>query len=180
MGRLPTTNEDKIHKGTFRPYLSRETPHSGDPLSELPDPTLPMTDAAVLYYQSIGQSCINMQTLEPADLAELELCAYEFGVYWEYEDERIKVKRDIKASMKELAEFEEKELATGMPDMYLLRYKQSIVNEKNKQYKIILAQRNASFTSAVKMSTKFGVNPVDRQRLNVKPKRIENDPFADE
>ena len=180
MPRLATTNEQKILKGTFKPYLARSTAHSGNPLKELPEPILPMSDAAAMYYQSIGQGCINMGILEPADLDELELCCYEFGVYWEFEDERKKIKKEINKAKKEFKELESQELENGKPDLYLLRYKQSLINDLTKSYKIALSQRNTSFTSAVKMSAKFGLNPVDRQKLSVTPPQIENDPFAEE
>lgn len=180
MPRLRTTNEQKMLKGTFKPYLARETAHSGEPIKVLPDPVLPMSDAAAMYYNSIGQSCINMGILEPADLDELELCCYEFGTYWEYEDERKKLKQEIRKAKKEFKELENQELESKEPNLYLLRYKQSLINDLLKSYKMALSQRNTSFTSAVKMSAKFGLNPVDRQKLSAKPMEVESDPFADE
>mgnify|MGYP000176867838 CR=1 FL=1 len=179
MPRLATTNEQKMLKGTFKPYLARETAHSGEPLKELPDPVLPMNDAAASYYNSIGQSCINMGILEPADLDELELCAYEFGTYWEYEDERKRLKLELKKAKEDFKELEKEQIESGNPDLYLLRFKQSLISDMLKSYKIALSQRNTSFTSAVKMSAKFGLNPTDRQKLPSKPPEVEIDPFAE-
>lgn len=179
MPRLATTNEQKILNGTFKPYLSRNTAHSGEPLKVLPDPILPMSDAAAMYYNSIGQNCINMGILEPADLEELELCCYEFGTYWEYEDERKKLKQEISKANREFKKLEDEELDSGSPNLYLLRYKQSLINDLLKSYKMALSQRNTSFTSAVKMSAKFGINPVDRQKLSASPMEVESDPLSE-
>ena len=179
MPRLRTTNEQKMLKGTFKPYLARETAHSGEPLKNLPEPVFPMNDAAALYYNSIGQSCINMGILEPADLSELELCAYEFGVYWEYEDERIKLKAQLEREQVAFDKLQSEELKKVDPDLQLLRYKQMTLDATMKRYKAVLSQRNTSFSSALKLSAKFGVNPTDRQKMETKDLQIVEDPFAD-
>lgn len=172
-GRPRKLREQKLLSGTLQPCRDKPTVN-GELISELPQSSVPMSDIAFEYYNGIGLQLINLGVLNQTDLTDLELLAYEYGTFWLHENKQQRLEKELENINKEI------DIAFNKGDdsggRNLMAKHKRIFDE----YKVSIRQRNTSLEKASKMSARFGLNPVDRQKLSIAPPQVEKDPFADE
>ena len=173
-GRPRKLREQKMLENTYRADRDKPT-FNGEVISKLPQAVeVPLSDKAFSYYKGVGNRLIAMGVLNDSDLPELELMAYEFGTFWEHEEKRIKLESQIEALGDDIdiavQNMESKETIRELKDKY---------KRKHEELRHSMRQRNLSLNKATSMSSKFGMNPIDRQKLAVSAPDVELDPFAD-
>ena len=172
-GRNRKLREQKMLEGTYQPCRDKPT-FNGELVKTLPDASAPMSNKAFDYYNGIGSRLIALGVLNDTDLQELELMAYEFGTFWEHEEKRIKLENQINVLGDDIdlavQNMESKDTIRELKDKY---------KRKQEELKHSTKQRNLSLNKATAMSSKFGMNPIDRQKLAAKPPEVEIDPFAE-
>ena len=172
-GRNKKLREQKMLEGTYR--VDRDKPtFNGELVKSLPEASAPMSDKAFSYYSSIGSRLIALGVLNDSDLQELEIMSYEFGKFWKCEEDMIRLENEIQTLGKDIDiavdEMESRETIREIKDKY---------KRKQEELKHTTKQRNLSLNKATAMSSKFGMNPIDRQKLAAKPPEVEIDPFAE-
>jgi len=171
-GRPRKTREQKLTDGTFQPCRDRPTVQ-GEVIESLPDPPVPMTNIAYQYYKGIGNQLISLGILNTTDLTDLETYANQYGEYWRLDDK-------YKVLEKELKELDER-VKDALRELDKSSYR--MLNEdyrrKFADYKEANKQKRECLNTALKMSSRFGLNPIDRQKLSIAPPTDELDPFAE-
>jgi phage terminase small subunit len=172
-GRPAKTREQKLLSKTFR--LDRDKPTiQGSIITELPSSPVPLSEIAYQYYSGVGRQLINIGILNETDLTDLETFAYSYGEFWRLDSEQKVIdqeRRELDILVKEARDNRDKEEYRILSDDYA---------RKTRDSKQCAQQKREFLNTALKLSARLGLNPIDRQKLSIAPPTEEIDPFAEE
>ena len=172
-GRPLKTREQKLLSKTFR--VDRDKPTvQGSVIVELPSSPVPLSEIAFQYYSGVGKQLVNLGILNETDLTDLETFAYSYGEFWRLDAEQKAVdqeRKELDVSVKEARDNRDKDEYRLLAEDYA---------RKTRDSKQISQQKREFLNTALKLSARFGLNPIDRQKLSIAPPTEEIDPFAEE
>lgn len=171
MGRHRTPVSDKIRNGTYRPDRDRNVP-KGQELILLPsDTNTPLNDIGMSYFTRIGSFAISMGILESQDLDALEDLAYNWQERWQIES-KIKQEEDREIELIKKLESDDVQL-----DKVYYHQCSNLLNHTQKKISTLHRRSKSIYDNIQKGMSRFGLNPIDRQKLEIDKLVIESDPL---